>query len=260
MFVGVDIGSLVTKAVVLDDDKIASWSIIDSRSDPERAADSAIEEALGKIGAGRSRVKVTVATGYGRVALRGVQKTVTELSCHGRGAHFLCPAARTVIDIGGQDSKVIRIDGEGNMVDFAMNDKCAAGTGRFLEVMSHTLEISLDDLGPYSLNSSNPLRLSSTCTVFAETEVISLLAAKQKKEDIAAGIHHAIARRVGNMAKSFGLEPEVVFVGGVAKNSGVRKALEGFLDVVFAPIDLDPQIVGAIGAALIAREIERRKS
>jgi predicted CoA-substrate-specific enzyme activase len=181
-------------------------------------------------------------------------KTVTELSCHGRGAHFLHPATRTIIDVGGQDSKVLRIDRNGDMVDFAMNDKCAAGTGRFLEVMSHALEIPLEEIGNFSLRSSNPLRMSSTCTVFAETEVISLLAAKQKKEDIAAGLHSAIARRVGNMTKSFAIENDVVFVGGVAKNPGVRKALEEFLGIRFAPISHDPQIVGALGAALFAKD------
>jgi predicted CoA-substrate-specific enzyme activase len=141
-----------------------------------------------------------------------------------------------------------------------MNDKCAAGTGRFLEVISQALEIPLEEIGEFSLGSNNPLRLSSTCTVFAETEVISLLAAKQRKEDIAAGLHSAIARRVGNMVKSFGIKNDVVFAGGVAKNPGVRKSLEEFLNINFAPISKDPQIVGALGAALLAKDFyERRK-
>lgn len=259
MYAGVDIGSLVTKAVILRNDNIISHSIIDSRSDPEEAAKRSLEDALRKAGLKRNKIAFIVATGYGRVAFEDADKTVTELSCHARGAHFLHPATQTVIDIGGQDSKVMRINKDGNMVDFAMNDKCAAGTGRFLEVMSHALEIPLEELGDFSLTSTNPLRLSSTCTVFAETEVISLLAAKQKKENIAAGLHSAIARRVGNMVKSSNIENDVVFVGGVAKNSGVRKALEEFLNIRFAPILQDPQIVGALGAALLAKDFFERK-
>lgn len=254
MYIGVDIGSLVTKAVVLGNGTLVSYSIVDSRSNPEESANRALEEALSKAGLERNEIAYMVGTGYGRIAFEAADKEITELSCHARGAHFLHPATRTVIDIGGQDSKVLRIDEDGNMIDFAMNDKCAAGTGRFLEVMSHALEIPLEEMGDFSLQSSSPHRLSSTCSVFAETEVISLLAAKQLKEDIAAGVHSAVARRVGNMVKSFGIEQDVLFVGGVAKNSGVRKALEEYLDINFASIAYDPQIAGALGAALLAQE------
>lgn len=259
MYAGVDIGSLVTKTVILRDGEIISHSVVDSRSDPEEAAKRSLDDCLRKAGLKQDEIAYIVATGYGRVATKLSDKAVTELSCHARGAYFLHPATRTVIDIGGQDSKVLRIDKDGNMVDFAMNDKCAAGTGRFLEVISHALEVPLEEMGNFSLQSTHPLRLSSTCTVFAETEVISLLAAKQKKEDIAAGLHSAIARRVGNMAKSFGIEKDVVFTGGVAKNPGVRKALEEFLNIRFAPISQDPQIVGALGAALLAKDVFERK-
>jgi len=259
MFAGLDVGSLVTKAVILRNGDILSYSIVDSRSDPEKAAKRSLEDALIKAGLKREEIAFIVVTGYGRVAFKDADKTVTELSCHGRGVHFLHPATRTVIDIGGQDSKVIRIDRDGNMVDFVMNDKCAAGTGRFLEVMSLALEIPLEELGNFSLTSTNPLRISSTCTVFAETEVISLLAAKQKKENIAAGLHSAIARRAGNMVKSFNIENDVVFVGGVAKNLGVRKALEEFLNISLTSISLDPQITGALGAALLAKDFFERK-
>lgn len=258
MYLGVDIGSLVTKTVILSNGTLVSCSIIDSRSNPEEAANRAIEKALIKAGLKRDEITYTVATGYGRIAFKDADKEVTELSCHGRGAHFLHPAARTIIDIGGQDSKVIRIDKQGAMTDFAMNDKCAAGTGRFLEVMSHALEIPLDEMGDFSFQAGNPLNISSTCTVFAETEVISFLAAKQKIENIAAGIHLAIAHRVGNMAKSFGIERDVLFAGGVAKNTGVRRALEEFLEIQFPPMSQDPQIVGALGAALLARDFFER--
>jgi len=259
MFVGIDIGSLATKCVIFNDGSIASYSIIDSRSDPEKSARRAIEEAVEKAGTRYEEISYVVGTGYGRVAFKDVNEKVTELTAHARGTHFLCPSVRTVIDIGGQDSKVIRANEKGEMVDFVMNDKCAAGTGRFLEVISKTLEIPLERMGEVSLGSSNPLRLSSTCTVFAETEVVSLLAARQKKEDIAAGLHFAIARRVGNMVKSFGVKPDIAFVGGVAKNEGVRRALEEFLNLKFIPIAQDPQIIGALGAALIAKDSHERR-
>jgi predicted CoA-substrate-specific enzyme activase len=254
-YAGIDVGSLATKVVLLDNDgKIVSYAIINSRSDPQKAAYCALNEVLSKANIKRDQVGYIVATGYGRIALDFVNRTITELTCHARGVHYLCPTARTVIDIGGQDSKVLKINERGDLIDFTTNDKCAAGTGRFLEVMASILEIGLDQIGEFSLRSNNPLRLSSTCTVFAESEVISLLASKQRKEDIAAGIHHAIAVRVGNMAKSLGIQKEVVFVGGVAKNIGVKKALEQFLKVEFVPLQVDPQITGALGAALLARD------
>lgn len=146
-FAGIDVGSLVTKAVILKDGDILSYSIVDSRSNPAKAAKSALDKALNKAGIGKEEISFIVGTGYGRIALDFADKTVTELTCHAKGAHFLRPACRTVIDIGGQDSKVIKLDSTGNMVDFAMNDKCAAGTGRFLEVMAHALEVSIDGLG-----------------------------------------------------------------------------------------------------------------
>lgn len=258
-FVGIDVGSLVTKAVILKDGDILSYSIVDSRSNPVKAAKSALDKALDGAGIGKEAISFIVGTGYGRIALDFVDKTVTELTCHAKGSHFLRPACRTIVDIGGQDSKVIKVDSKGNMVDFAMNDKCAAGTGRFLEVMAQALEISIDRLGEISLESGKPCRINSTCTVFAETEVVSLLAQKTKKEDIAAGLHKAIAVRVGNMAEKLGVEKEVVFVGGVSKNSGVKMGLKEFLGIEFEPIACDPQIVGALGAALIAKSSFERK-
>lgn len=255
MFAGLDVGSLVTKAVILRDGDIFSYSIEDSRSNPCKAAKSTLDKALNKAGIGKEELSFIVGTGYGRVGLDFVDKTITELTCHARGAYFLRPDVRTVIDIGGQDSKVIKLDKAGNMVDFAMNDKCAAGTGRFLEVMAQALEIDLDKLGEVSLNSGKPCPMNSTCTVFAETEVISLVASGAKKEDIAAGLHQAIASRVGNMAKKLGVDEEVLFVGGVSKNLSVKTALEDFLGTKFATIEQDPQIVGALGAALIAKSL-----
>ena len=252
MFAGIDFGSLVTKAVILRDGEITGCSIISSRTNPKKGGKQALEEAITKANCKREDIKCIVATGYGRRSCSFANKKVTELTCHATGAYYLNPNIRTVIDIGGQDSKVIKLDGKGSMADFTMNDKCAAGTGRFLEVMAQALEIGLDSMGKVSLNSDKPCSLSSTCTVFAETEVISLIASGANKEDIVAGLHMSIAKRVGSMVKALGLQKDVAFTGGVAKNSGVQCAFEEFLHVNFAPISEDPQIIGALGAALIA--------
>jgi predicted CoA-substrate-specific enzyme activase len=179
---------------------------------------------------------------------------ITEITCHARGAFFVHPGTRTVIDIGGQDSKVIRLDEKGRNVDFQMNDKCAAGTGRFLEVMAHALEVKLEDLGPLSRGAQRTIKISSTCTVFAETEVVSLIADNQPKDVIIRGLHESIADRILGLVQRVGLEETVALTGGVAKNEGVVQALESRLKVrLFIPPE--PQIIGALGAALIARDL-----
>jgi (R)-2-hydroxyacyl-CoA dehydratese activating ATPase len=255
IFTGLDVGSLTTKAVLLTGDAVLSCCIDQTGAYPRVAGERALERVLSQAGRDKTQVAYIVGTGYGRINLPFVNRTITELTCHAKGAHFLNQEIRTVIDIGGQDSKVIHLDGEGNMVDFAMNDKCAAGTGRFLEVMSKALELSLPDLGTCALKSKTPCSITNTCAVFAESEVISLLAAGQVKDDIAAGLHQAIAQRVGNLAKRMGVIPEIAFVGGVAKNAGVQKALEDFLEIKFVPSAHDPQFNGALGAAVLAGEI-----
>jgi (R)-2-hydroxyacyl-CoA dehydratese activating ATPase len=257
MFAGVDIGSLVTKAVVLRGGEIAGYAIINSRIEPGKAGEQALEQAIVKSGCNSKDIKYIVATGYGRNLFPIANKSLTELTCHAVGAHYLNPKIRTVIDIGGQDSKVIKLDENGKMVDFAMNDKCAAGTGRFLEVMANALEVKLEDMGKVSLGANKPCLLSTTCTVFAETEVISLIASGAGKEDIIAGLNESVARRVGSMVKGLGIEEKVVFVGGVAKNTGVKKALEKYLGVNFVVNSVDPQINGALGAAILAVEMGR---
>jgi (R)-2-hydroxyacyl-CoA dehydratese activating ATPase len=254
VFAGVDVGSLSTKAVLLNEAGIMSHCTIPTGANPRMAGERAFQSALDSIGIGKEQVAYKVGTGYGRVNLPFVDRTVTELTCHAKGAHYLNPMVRTVIDIGGQDSKVIQVDLSGNMVDFAMNDKCAAGTGRFLEVMAKALEISLKEIGPRALQSRKPCSINNTCAVFAESEVISLLALGSAKEDIAAGLHLGVAQRVGNMAKRMGVNQEVAFVGGVANNMGARKALEDFLEVAFVTSTLDPQLNGALGAAVLAGE------
>jgi predicted CoA-substrate-specific enzyme activase len=255
MFVGVDIGSLTTKAVLFDHRQIISYKVVDSRSEHRQAGEDALNEALENAQVTFARVKYVVSTGYGRKLVACAHKTVTELTCHARGAHWLDPRVRTVIDIGGQDSKVISVDQDGSMVDFVMNDKCAAGTGRFLEVMAQALGFDITSLGEVSLLSDQPCSLSSICTVFAESEVISLLSSGAKKNDIIAGLHHSIAQRIGNMVRKLGVRREIAFTGGVAKNEGVARALEEFLGVSFLDLSIDPQIVGALGAALVGRDI-----
>ncbi len=254
MFAGIDVGSLTAKAVLINEVGKTFSFIKETGDNPKKSGEKVFEEVLRKAEINKADVKHIIGTGYGRIALSFVDKTVTELTCHAKGAHYLNPAIRTLIDIGGQDSKVITLNQNGGMADFVMNDKCAAGTGRFLEVMAGALKLDLKEMGDFSLRSNSPCVINSICTVFAESEVISLLASGRAKEDIIAGLHQGIAKRVGNMARRLGIKDEITFVGGVSKNTGLKSALETYLEIKFAPVGEDPQIVGALGAALFARE------
>jgi len=258
--VGVDIGSLTAKTVVLDSDcRIASYKVIQGKIVDEAAAIASMQQALKDVHLTREEIGFLVTTGYGRNMVSFGDKNITEISCHARGAQFLFPGVRTVIDIGGQDSKVITLNGEGSVVNFAMNDKCAAGTGRFLEVMADALEVPLEEMGTLSLRAENPALVSSICTVFAESEVISLTAQGRSKLDIIAGIHEAIARRMHSLVNQVRMTPPVVMSGGVAKNAGVVRVLERLLEteIILPP---EPQIVGALGAALFAAEEVKRNA
>lgn len=251
--VGIDIGSTSGEALILDGDDVLVWSIVDTGYNSRRAAAQALEEVLAQTGLTREHLDHIVATGYGRVSVEFADRQVTEISCYARGIHHLYPEVHTVIDIGGQDSKVVAVGPGGRPLDFAMNDKCAAGTGRFLEVMARALQLDLAELGPCALRASRAAEISSTCTVFAESEVITLVADGVDREEIVAGICRSIARRVGNMARRVGVEPPVAFAGGVAKNVGVVRALEEILGQELI-VPQEPQIVGALGAALLARD------
>jgi predicted CoA-substrate-specific enzyme activase len=251
--VGIDIGSTSGEALILDDDRILAWSIVDTGFNSRRAAELALDEALDRTGLSRERIGPVVATGYGRIAVEFADRQVTEISCYAQGIHFLFPQVRTVIDIGGQDSKVVAVGPGGKPLEFAMNDKCAAGTGRFLEVMARALQLELSELGPCALRARQPAAISSTCTVFAESEVITLVAEGVDREDIVAGVCRSIARRVGGMARRVGVDPPVAFAGGVARNVGAVQALEEVLGERLI-VPEEPQIVGALGAALIARD------
>ena len=255
-YVGIDIGSLATKIVLINENKLIDHRTERSTFDFKRVGHNLFDEILAEHSLKRSDVFV-MSTGYGRNTIDIADDRVTEITAHAKGVQFFFPDVHSVIDIGGQDSKAIVISKKtGSVIDFQMNDKCAAGTGRFLEVMAHALEVPIGEFGDLALKSNKPASISSTCTVFAESEVISLFARGASKEDIASGIHKSIARRVSGMAKRIGVAPKLVFCGGVAKNKAVKKYLEDELGFdIFQPEH--PQLTGAIGAALIAQENNR---
>ena len=248
---GIDIGALTTDVVILSGERMLSYAIVPTLADAEKAAVSAYECALERAGLSEREIAGVVATGYGRASIDFASKAVTEITCHALGARRLFANARSVIDIGGQDSKVIRLSEDGRVEDFAMNDKCAAGTGRFLEVMARALDTDLESLGSLSELSTQDIRVSSTCTVFAESEVVALVAKGTAKEDIIRGLHRSVAERVYAIATRLRAEPPFVMTGGVAKNAGVVSALEERLETRLLLPD-EPQIVGALGAAIAA--------
>lgn len=251
---GIDSGSTSTNAAILS----ASGELIASEviRTGARAGDSAravLGQVLAKAGLERDDLGLIVATGYGRVSVDFADETVTEISCHGKGAWFFDPDVRTILDIGGQDSKAIRLDDDGEVADFAMNDKCAAGTGRFLEAMARTLECDITELGALSLSSRHEVEISSMCTVFAESEVIGLIANDVDKADIAHGVHVSIAGRAFSLLRRVGLEPAYMMTGGVANNPGVVAELERLVGARLRICD-NPAIVGAVGAAVCGLE------
>lgn len=249
---GIDVGSTASKCVILKNgNEIVGKSLIDvgaGTSGPQRAIDAVLADAQLK----REDMSYTLATGYGRNSLMDgiADKQMSELSCHAKGAHFLFPNVHTVIDIGGQDVKVMHIE-NGLMTNFQMNDKCAAGTGRFLDVMARVLEVDISDLGDLAAQSTQTISISSTCTVFAESEVISQLSKGADKRDIIKGIHYSVAHRVVGLARRVGVVDDVVMTGGVAQNKGIVEALR---DQLGHPILISPltQYNGALGAALFA--------
>lgn len=254
---GVDIGSLSTAAVLMAGGEPVAEVVLLTGADSRGAAERALDEVLGSAGRRRDEIRFTVGTGYGRANLPFADLQVTEITCHARGALYIFPDTRTIIDVGGQDSKVIRLDERGMVVDFAMNDKCAAGTGRFLEVMARALEVEADALSDLAATAERAAPVSSVCTVFAESEVVSLIARGVPRPEIARGILNSVADRVFGMAKRIGVVPPVTMTGGVAKNRGVVQALEHRLGARLRIPD-EPQTVGALGAALIAEARAKR--
>ena len=253
-FAGIDLGSTMTKVVVLDrDERICTHVIRHTGAEHRRLANKVMEEAMEEAGLSFDEISYVVATGYGRISVPFADRQITELTCHARGVVSLFPNVRLAVDIGGQDAKGLKIK-NGKLIDFAMSDRCAAGTGRFLEVIADALGLKMEDLGSISSRSNAKVPISSTCTVFARQEVIAHLSEGVPLEDIVAGLHDAIASRVARMVKRLKIEPDVVFTGGVAKNIGVVRALEENLGCeVLVPEE--PLLSGAIGAALLGKEL-----
>lgn len=253
-YVGIDIGSMTAETVIINDEKeICASCIVKSGASHKDALEKSFSKALELANIKKEDVVYIVSTGYGRINVEFADKQVTEIACHGKGAHFLFPNTRTVIDIGGQDSKVIKLNKKGKVIDFLMNDKCAAGTGRFLEVMANALGLKVEELGEYSSKSKKPAKISCMCGIFAESEVVSKIANGEKKEDIVRGLHNSIASRILGMVNRVKKEDEVTMTGGGAKNSGVVKAMEEQLGLKIN-VPEEPQIIGALGAALVSWE------
>lgn len=254
--VGIDVGSISTKAALLEDGRFIRGRIAFTGYNAEAAGRRIYEEILQESGLAEDAIGGIVATGYGRKSVSFAGRAVTEILCHAAGARFLDPEIRSVVDIGGQDSKAIVLEADGRVKTFAMNDKCAAGTGRFLEVMARALEVDLERFGALSLQAESPARISSLCTVFAESEVISLIARGEQRENIVAGIHESIGSRVSAMARRLGMIPPVMMTGGVARNAGVVQALGKALDLTLR-VSPQAQLTGAIGAAVLAARTEQ---
>lgn len=251
---GVDVGSTQTKAVVIDETRrVLGRAIISTGANVTTAAEKAFPLAVSDAGLKPQDVAYVVGTGYGRYKVTFGHSQITEISCHARGAHFLFPSTRTVLDMGGQDTKAIRIGPQGDVIDFSMNDKCAAGTGRFLAAAAEAAGLGLGEIGPLSLKGTRPVKLTTVCTVFVESDILSYLVQGKKIEDILAGVHRAIATRTLSLAARVGLEPEVTFTGGVSLNVGMVRALEERLGF---KLNVSPEahFAGAIGAAIFAVE------
>ncbi|MCP4356854.1 MAG: 2-hydroxyglutaryl-CoA dehydratase [Chloroflexi bacterium] len=250
--VGVDVGSTQTKAVIINEQRqIVGRSLGDTGANVIQAAENAYQQALQENQIREEEVEYVIGTGYGRYRVTFGNTQVTEISCHGRGAVHMFPNTHTVVDMGGQDTKAIRVSQSGEILDFCMNDKCAAGTGRFLGAASAALDIPLDQLGPTALGAEHPVKISTTCTVFAESEVLSWLGKGKKIDDILLGVHQSIAARSIGLLRRVGIEDEVTFTGGVAKNIGMVQAME---DGMGLKINVSPEshYMGALGAALFA--------
>jgi len=252
-YAGIDAGSNTIKAVILGDIGIVSYHVVKTGAGGEEQASRCLEEACAKARIGREEIACIYGTGCGREYLSFPQGRKSEIICHGAGVHWILPDVRTIIDIGGQDSKGIRLNERGEVENFHMNDKCAAGTGRFLETMATALQVPLEELGEYALRAPEAVRVSSTCTVFAETEVVSHVARGKKRDEILLGVCQSIVDRIAAMVRGIGVKPPVAMTGGVAKNQAVVKLMGDRLGLSLL-LPPEPQITGALGAALIARQ------
>jgi predicted CoA-substrate-specific enzyme activase len=255
MVAGCDVGSLTAKMVILNGEGIVAGAVVRAGARPEQSARIVFDKALETAGLTPDDIACVVGTGYGKERIPFVNRCESEISCHAKGAWWCVPSARMVIDIGGQDAKAIRLGENGTIGRFIYNDKCASGTGRFLEVMADALGVKLEDMGNLAESSTEKISISNQCVIFAETEVVSLINERKKPQDIANGLHHSIANRVASLARSIGVAEDIVMTGGVAKNKGVFKALSEGLGMPVRTLEkIDPQLNGALGAALFARE------
>jgi predicted CoA-substrate-specific enzyme activase len=255
---GCDIGALTTKAAVVGDDVILGCEIVRSRPKAVQSAADVMDKLLGRLGLTYDRIDCCVSTGYGRNLVPFAHSNMSEISCHGRGAHWLVPSVRTVIDGGGQDCKAIRVDEHGRLVDFRMNTKCAAGTGKALELMARSLGVEVSELGPLSLQSTDPVKMNKPCCILTQIEVKRLVFDGRARADIAAGINDVVAREILHLVRDVGEENDIAVTGGVAKNIGLVRCLEQYLGVVSVRLQVDPQLIGAIGAAVLAADRCRR--
>ena len=255
-FGGCDVGSTYTKCVILDETgKMVADTTIRSKINSEVSASMALEETLAKAGLKEAKeLSYLIGTGYGRNKVPFADENISEISCHAMGVHVTDPRVKAIIDIGGQDVKGIAVDQDGTVLDFAMNDKCAAGTGRFYETMAHAFEMSLEEFSSLSLSAKNVIPITAQCTVFAESEVISLVGEGKPMEEIAAGIQMSVAKRCFVMAKKAGATDSLALTGGCAKNAGLKDAIEKVLKIKVIDLGIDPQLMGALGAAEYARQ------
>jgi predicted CoA-substrate-specific enzyme activase len=256
---GCDVGSLTAEAVIMNNGTILGSEIIRVRPRAEQSAEDVMNKLLARLELTHDDIGYCVSTGYGRETIPFADHNISEISCHGRGANWLIPSIRTVIDIGGQDCKAIRVDKDGSLEDFIMNDKCAAGTGRSLELMSEVLGVDVSELGPLSLESNNAVVITNQCSIFAEMEILHYLCEERKVSDVAAGINESMARRVKMLVGKVGAKDDVGMTGGVSKNVGVVKYLEEMLGKTFLEFPEDPQIIGALGAAIFAGERAKKR-
>jgi predicted CoA-substrate-specific enzyme activase len=255
-FGGCDVGSTTGKAVILDENgSIIATSLVPSEIDPELTSVLALEKSCAQIndlGSYKDLVYL-VGTGYGRNEVPFANENISEISCHAMGTFSCSHNIKTIVDIGGQDVKAISLNGDGSVMEFAMNDKCAAGTGRFFEAMSRTFRMDLEQFSELSMKAKKIIPITAQCSVFAESEVISLLAKRNPPENIAAGIQTAVAKRCFSLLKRIGMRPQVTVTGGCAKNRGLIKALSKIINMEVTSLPVDPQVIGALGAAIFAR-------
>lgn len=255
-FAGCDVGSTTGKAVIMNDKKIVATAIVESEIDPEKTAINALIKAMESVKDLKriEDISCLVGTGYGRTEVPFAQKNVSEISCHALGAFYVDKKIRTIVDIGGQDIKGISLNDNGSVKEFAMNDKCAAGTGKFFEAMGRTFKMNLTEFATLAGKAKRSISVTSQCSVFAESEVISLISKKNPPEEIALGIHEAVGKRCYTLLKRVGLNPKITITGGCAKNKTLVKALREILKMPIAELELDPQLMGALGACVFARQ------